>query len=293
MLNVFDIILSDPAYFKQIFVKEVLFVAYRCPEVKTWASLWTHYNHFIYTVKGNKIIKAPGNTLVLSEGDLIMLKKGGFSQGRFHDEDWYVIVLCVPDQYLQGLYKEYRHNLPFSKIQTYPSEPILNIRVNEITKAFFQSLLTYLTQDQRSPEDLLELKFRELIFILLSNPQNEALLGYIKNISEGNKPHLSEIMSANYTFNLSIPEYARLAGRSLAAFKREFNFTFQTTPGKWLMQKRLEYAKLLLDTSEKNVNEVAEESGFVNPSHFSRAFKDKFGTPPLQYRKGNPPIPTA
>jgi len=80
-------------------------------------------------------------------------------------------------------------------------------------------------------------------------------------------------------------EFARIAQRSLAVFKRDFNEIYHSSPGKWLLQKRIEYAKHLLDSSKKNVNEIAYDSGFENATHFSRVFKEKFGLSPLQYRK--------
>lgn len=104
-------------------------------------------------------------------------------------------------------------------------------------------------------------------------------------MSDSCKPYLDEIMELNYTFNLSLAEFAMIAQRSIATFKREFKENYNTTPGKWLTQKRLEHAKLLLNTSKKNVNEIAYDSGFENATHFSRVFKEKFGFSPLQYRK--------
>jgi len=92
-------------------------------------------------------------------------------------------------------------------------------------------------------------------------------------------------MEANYTYNLSMADYAKIAGRSMASFKREFSLLYKTTPGKWLIQRRLEYAAMLLNNSAKAVNEVAFESGFENPSHFSRSFKQNFGMPPSATKK--------
>ncbi|OUR90900.1 hypothetical protein A9Q87_13260 [Flavobacteriales bacterium 34_180_T64] len=43
---------------------------------------------------------------------------------------------------------------------------------------------------------------------------------------------------------------------------------------------RLEYAKELLVKTDKTVSEVAYEAGFNNPSWFSRAFKEEFGSAP-------------
>ena len=83
-------------------------------------------------------------------------------------------------------------------------------------------------------------------------------------------------MNDNYCFNLKLEEYAQLSNRSLSAFKRDFQKHFDTTPGKWLLEKRLNHAMNLLSNSNKTVSEAAFESGFENPSHFSRAFPPAF-----------------
>ncbi len=92
-------------------------------------------------------------------------------------------------------------------------------------------------------------------------------------------------MEANYKHNLSLEEFAKISLRSLTVFKKEFTKTFNSSPGKWLLQKRLEYAQVLLSTSQNNVNEIVYEAGFESTTHFSRVFKEKFGLAPMQYRK--------
>ena len=124
-----------------------------------------------------------------------------------------------------------------------------------------------------------------MILAVFSDPANADLLAYVNAIDDQFKTPLWQVMEANYTFNLSIEEFARIAQRSVATFKREFYEYYHTTPGKWLTQKRLEYAKHLLDTSKKNVSEIADESGFENVTHFSRIFKEKYGLSPIYFRK--------
>jgi AraC family transcriptional regulator, exoenzyme S synthesis regulatory protein ExsA len=92
-------------------------------------------------------------------------------------------------------------------------------------------------------------------------------------------------MEANFRYNLSLEEYAKLCHRSLSSFKREFQAHFQESPGKWLLQKRLDYSAALLRGSRMNVTEVAFESGFEDVSHYSRVFKERFGIPPMAYRQ--------
>src|ERR1051326_3596015 len=92
-------------------------------------------------------------------------------------------------------------------------------------------------------------------------------------------------MEANFCFNLSLEEYAKLCHRSLSSFKREFQTLFEESPGKWLLQRRLEYSAKLLRDSPMNVTEMAFESDFEDVSHFSRVFKERFNVPPIAYRR--------
>ncbi|CAK7067822.1 MAG: HTH-type transcriptional activator RhaR [Bacteroides rodentium] len=48
---------------------------------------------------------------------------------------------------------------------------------------------------------------------------------------------------------------------------------------------RLEKAAHLLLTTQMNVQEVMNEVGFVNSSHFTKIFKLRFNMPPTEYKK--------
>lgn len=95
---------------------------------------------------------------------------------------------------------------------------------------------------------------------------------------------LEKVMSENYLYNLKVEEFAKLCGRSLSAFKRDFKATFNTTPSRWIKSKRLEHAKELLLNTDLNINQICYDSGFMNNSHFVKSFKEKYKLPPHQYR---------
>jgi pimeloyl-ACP methyl ester carboxylesterase/AraC-like DNA-binding protein len=95
---------------------------------------------------------------------------------------------------------------------------------------------------------------------------------------------IETVMSKNFMYNLKIEEFAKLCGRSLSAFKRDFKKIFNTTPSRWIMSKRLEYAKTLLLETNLNVNQICYESGFKNCSHFIQSFKKKIKCTPNQYK---------
>ncbi|MBC7851138.1 MAG: helix-turn-helix transcriptional regulator [Chitinophagaceae bacterium] len=125
-----------------------------------------------------------------------------------------------------------------------------------------------------------------MILTIADNPQNHELLSYFFSLlTEPQSVSLQRVMEDNFCFNLKLEEFAQLSNRSLSAFKRDFQKQFNTTPGKWLLEKRLDNAMHLLSNMNKTVGETAFENGFENPSHFSRAFKSRFNIPPTAVKQ--------
>ena len=93
---------------------------------------------------------------------------------------------------------------------------------------------------------------------------------------------MGRIMQKNFMFNMSLEKFSYLTGRSLTTFKRDFKKAFDTTPQKWLTQKRLELARFKLTEQKKKPIDIYFEVGFENLSHFSFAFKKEFGINPRE-----------
>jgi transcriptional regulator GlxA family with amidase domain len=53
------------------------------------------------------------------------------------------------------------------------------------------------------------------------------------------------------------------------------------------MDRRLERARLLLDKTSMPITEIAFETGFENPGHFSKMFKSRYGISPKQARENS------
>jgi AraC-like DNA-binding protein len=56
------------------------------------------------------------------------------------------------------------------------------------------------------------------------------------------------------------------------------------TPGHFLLRLKMNHAAELLQQPGALVKTVAEEVGFADPFHFSRAFASVFGLPPSAFR---------
>ncbi|HUQ65650.1 MAG TPA: AraC family transcriptional regulator [Flavitalea sp.] len=286
MNNTYDYLSSRPNEFKQLAVKDILFLHYICPQVDKYLNLFNHFNQISFTLGGDKILHRNSKTWYLTEHSSLFAKKAAWKQ-EIGTAGWEILSFYIPDQFLYRFFKENRHRWPLNAHVKPPSDVFIEVKVNETTRAFFYSLLPYFDQQPAPPEELLELKFRELLFNILSNPENFELLAYLNDKSDQDKTPIYEVMEENYFFNLTIPDFARLAQRSVTTFKRDFFHYYKMTPGKWLTIKRLNHATLLLNTTHKNVYEIASDSGFENVTHFDRVFKENYDVSPSQYRKRN------
>lgn len=85
--------------------------------------------------------------------------------------------------------------------------------------------------------------------------------------------------------NLSISKLAQNCNMSQSYFRRKFAQTYNVSPKKFLCDVRIEKAKRLLVSWDKNVSEIAEQCGFSSVYHFSRAFKLSVGETPKEFAK--------
>ena len=83
---------------------------------------------------------------------------------------------------------------------------------------------------------------------------------------------------------VSLEELASLARLSRTHFSRCFRASYGTSPHQYLMRRRIERAKELLQANGKDLAVIAMECGFASQSHFSDAFKSAAGITPKMFR---------
>ena len=96
------------------------------------------------------------------------------------------------------------------------------------------------------------------------------------------RPHrsLREIMRAHFDKPLAVEDYARLTGRSVRTFRRDFRARFGVSPKRWLVERRLERARELVRAGERSVADVAATVGYASTSHFIEVYRGAFGVTP-------------
>lgn len=80
-----------------------------------------------------------------------------------------------------------------------------------------------------------------------------------------------------------LKELAKVSGLNEYQLKVGFKKIYGNTVFGYLLDHKLDHARVVLDTARYQVNEVAYQIGYSNPSHFIAAFKKKFGVTPKKY----------
>jgi AraC family transcriptional regulator, exoenzyme S synthesis regulatory protein ExsA len=284
MINFFADIIKEPEHFRQFSCGDSLISLYDCPLEGRFVDVWANQNYIIYVLEGKKIWHTPNSSYELQKGSCVFVRKGAHIVEQFFNPRFCLLVFFFSDDFLCDTLKSRSKPIKVPTERKY--EPIYQLEKTETLETFFHSMSLHFANKKEPDRTLLELKFRELILTVADNPQNENVLSYFYSVvNEPRSASLQRIMEENYCYNLKLEDYAELSNRSLSAFKRDFQKQFNTTPGKWLLEKKLHHARHLLSNMDKTVSEAAFESGFENPSHFSRSFKERFGFPPAAVKQ--------
>lgn len=287
IVDIYNQFRKDPSYNKLV-GSDYMLMEYKCPIDAEKFQLKTELHFITYIISGRKDWITPEKTIHVKEGDAIFLRKGLYTVRQYFDTDHCVLTFFVSDDFIR------KFMLQTDALNVRGSlEPvrrqIFELDVTDSLRTLFFSIYQYLKMGRDIPRQLVEIKFQELLFNIVMNPSNNELAHFFASIGRADKTDLENVMMKNFKHDLELGDFARLCGRSLSAFKRDFTSHYRQSPGKWLKEKRLEYATSLLLASSLNINEICYESGFRNSSHFNKAFKEKYKLPPRQFREQKHP----
>jgi AraC-like DNA-binding protein len=178
----------------------------------------------------------------------------------------------------QDFLRRYSAENKLPKAEKYTGDSMRLLPDDPFIKGYFNSLIPYFDQARLLQSTMAELKTREAVELILKLDPD--FHDFLFDFSEPYKIDLEAYMNQNYMYNVPVIQFAKLTGRSLASFKRDFEKVFQAPPGQWLQQKRLSEAYYLIREKGRKPSDVYLDVGFENLSHFSYTFKKSFGVAP-------------
>lgn len=109
----------------------------------------------------------------------------------------------------------------------------------------------------------------------------------VQNQSDKSPAVISAVryMSLHYRETPSVEQIARYVALNPHYFSRIFKQQMGLSPHSYLLSLQLQHAKVLLVESTLNIQQIAEECGFMSSTHFIRAFKFKNAVTPMVFRK--------
>ena len=255
----------------------VIFYSYLSAERKEKVCFWNHHT-LILQVSGQLVLDTSVQNISMNGGELLLIGKnqlGTLTKTPLPGENYETIVISLQEDLLRKIVLEEK----LETDQKYTGPPNILIPSNAFLQGYFQSIVPYARSSGADITDEMGiLKVKEGVKLLLH--ALPFLRSYLFDFSEPYKIDLEKFMLTNFHFNVPIEKFALLTGRSLAAFKRDFQKAFGSPPRRWLQDKRLNAAKHLIETKHQKPSAIYLDLGFESLAHFSYAFKKKFGKAP-------------
>jgi AraC-like DNA-binding protein len=130
---------------------------------------------------------------------------------------------------------------------------------------------------------------RELLFFHLAQSQT-AVPAELENRDIAKIYQADAIIASNLNLHFTIAKLSRKTGTNEFKLKKGFRQIFGMGVFHRLLLRRMEQAKLLLETTDKSIGEIAEIAGYDTVAGFIHAFRRESNSTPREWRnkqKGN------
>jgi AraC family transcriptional regulator, exoenzyme S synthesis regulatory protein ExsA len=258
---------------------------YSCAFDKTYT-----YEQFVpetvlaYQISGQTKIYHQKGELILEEGQILLARGNQFAKCvkmPARDREY----RCISVLLTTGRLRKFSVDHEMVCEDKYDGKKNIRLESNPLLHGYFLSVLPYMEELKNVSENLMFIKVNEAIELILN--LHPHLKSFLFNLANPQKEDLEAFMLKNFHYNASIEHFARLSGRSLTGFKRDFIAVFKTSPRSWLKNKRLSEALYLIKQKSRKPQDIYLDLGFENLSHFYTSFKQKFGMTPAQINSKN------
>ena len=161
---------------------------------------------------------------------------------------------------------------------------IKKVEVDRLLGNFRESIDILLDNPELADENIIKTKLKEFVLLMAKSQEAPSELDFLAAIFKPLDIEFKSTILHNLYSNLSIDELARLCHLSTSSFKRKFQESFNTSPKKYISQKKVEKAAALLKSDDLRVSDIAYDVGFDSLATFNRNFTASYGKSPSAYR---------
>lgn len=148
--------------------------------------------------------------------------------------------------------------------------------------------LKTLVTEVKNKEDYYDRLCQDLLEVCIINMIRRANNTFsIASTKKMNKEcsYVKQYIDLHYQENITLDELSRLTYVNKYYLVHAFKKYIGLSPINYLISKRVEEAKFLLETTNYSVSQISDIVGFSSQSYFSQVFKKTMGTTPFEIRK--------
>lgn len=236
----------------------------------------------VYIYSGEMHLMEKGKEVIIPAGQCVFIRRDHlvtFTKLSVYGQQFKGITMHFRRDFLRQFYRK-MDSTNFPVIKESLESSVVPIHKNPAFDSLFVSLIPYFDTKEKPSEELVILKMQEGVINLLQ--LDKRFFSTFFDFTEPWKIDILDFLNENYMYELTMDEIATYTGRSLATFKRDFKKISTLTPQKWLIQKRLQVAYDMIKEKGMKVMDVCYDVGFKNRTHFTNAFKKRYGYAPTQ-----------
>jgi len=242
---------------------------------------------FIYFKNGKAILSSPTEKLEIGPIESVLLNCSNYFADFIQKAPLATIEVYAVHLYPDLLKEIYKDTIPELVKHKAAGQYAKKIENQNIINHFIDSLIFYFEHPDLVNSELLVLKIKELILLLLQSDNSATITELMSNLFSPRQANLKDIIQNHLFSNFSLNELAKMAGLSLSSFKRDFQNIYNDTPANYLRTKKIEKAIDLLKQSDYSVSEICFQIGLNDTSHFTKMFKKHTKQSPLIFRNAN------
>jgi len=240
--------------------------AYQKHRHDTYAVGLTDWGVQIFDYRGAARVSTPGRVIVLYPDEV--------HDGRAGTEEGfeYRIVYVAPSHLVEALrvLRGRPYPLPFVG-----EAVVTNARLSQAVEGAFRAPLESLAVDSLVVE---------LAGGLMAGERGGGRPTIPQRIDVPVIERARQFLDAERTRVVHSTELESVTGLTRYDLARQFRIMFGTSPYRYLLMRRLDFARERIHRQRPLV-EVACDAGFADQAHFTRAFKSAFGLTPARYRR--------
>jgi len=246
-----------------------------------------HYHEYmeiLYATNSDTVLWVNGESYPFRTGDVAIINSGEPHAFTFNESSNYICLKFTPGIFSadNGCMFQLQYLLPslgreLNK-RVFPASELEGINIEELV----DEIVFEWDNNRTAHELIIRANIFKIFAAIIRLWEKEKLFKFDPRPSDAMQKALSYITEKNAC--VTEDEVAAICSLSPNYFSRTFKNTMGKNFKDYISSLKLQNARNILVTTNKNITEIAYDTGFSSTSHFISAFKKEFGLTPKQFQ---------